>query len=106
MSDIFSTRERIFESIFTHELEVEYRTRARADLYFGLWAAQQLKMDDQEKIKQYALKLMESEAINIRRHIDIVLADFATANIKLDRQDLLHQYTKFYQQARAELMGK
>lgn len=100
MSDIFTERSRAFEEIFARQLEADYKIRAHADWSFGLWAAAQLKITDSERAKKYALEIIQSEAINAKRHIELVLISFESAGIDMSRGAIVQKYQEFYKNAK------
>jgi hypothetical protein len=47
---IFDRREEAFERKFVHEQELQFRTRVRWSNIFGLWAADHLDMNGDERV--------------------------------------------------------
>lgn len=104
MSEIFKDRERSYENKFAHDLELDFKTRARANKLFGEWAALEIGMVVSE-VQDYVdalldVSLNESESWDV---ISKITHDLRRHGKKVSEEMIREKYMEFCGQAAEQL---
>ena len=97
----FDSRERAFENKYAHDLEREFKTNARRNKLFGLWAAERLGMDQiiaQEYAQQTVIADFEAQSSH-KAVVSKVKQDLADAGIELTYSELTEVYEDLIESA-------
>jgi hypothetical protein len=101
----FDDRKKAFEDKFAHDQELQFRTMARRNKLFGLWAAQKMGIDPAKR-DEYAQSVVMAD-FDEPGDDDVlrkVAGDFEAAGITLSREILRHEMTQLLEEAKRQLM--
>jgi len=101
----FDERQKAFEAEFQRNQELAFRTAARRNRLFGLWAAKRLGVPDGDAAEDYARAVIAADftAPGNDDVIDKVRADFAAANIDISEAELRAALVRMAVEAREQL---
>jgi|SRR6185437_5913400 len=101
----FDERQKAFEAEFKREQELAFRTTARRNRIFGLWAAQQLGLPDGDAAEGYARTVVIADfaAPGDDDVIDKVRTDFADGGVAVSEAELRAALARAAMEARKQL---
>ena len=103
----FEDRKMGFEEKYAHDREVEFKVMARRNKLLGLWAAEQMGLED-EAAKAYAREVVESD-FQEAGDDDVfakVWEDFQTKSVPQSEHQVRRQMTDLLEQARNQLASE
>jgi len=105
MMSQFDDRKKAFEDKFAHDQELQFKTIARRNKLFGLWAAGKLGMAS-EKRDEYAqaVVMADFEEPGDDDVLRKVAADFEAAGVDISRDVLRHEMDLLLEEAKHQLM--
>jgi len=101
MLESFQKRQSAFEAKFQHDQEMIFRAHARTTKLFGLWAAEQLKFDDEEaEVYSDQIVTTDLDEKGFANIVEKVIADLPDST----EADLYAQLDRCAEQAHIEVM--
>ncbi len=103
----FDDREKAFEKKFAMDQDLQFKTEARRNKLFGLWAAQKLGLSGAEA-DAYARTVVAAdfEEAGDDDVLRKVRGDLATKSIKMDDKELRQQMTMLLAEAKRQLASE
>lgn len=104
MAALFDDREKSFENKYALDLELEFKSAARANKLMGNWVAEQIKMTESEAA-EYALSLVET-GLKQSGEWDVVMKvrqDLERNGIHLTEEELRQKYTELHATAAQQI---
>lgn len=100
----FDDRKKSFEEKFAHDKEFEFKVMARRNKILGLWAAEQLGLDDEEA-GAYARAVIESdfEEPGDEDVFAKVWRDFQANSVDQSEHQLRQQMSDLLEEAKSQL---
>lgn len=101
--DAFDNREKAYENKFAHDLEVDFKIKARRNYLLGLWVAEKAKLlsDDAEHFAEvFRDQLVEISELGAAFRQTI--KEFEEKLIEINEDEILSIIDKFQQQAKEE----
>ena len=101
----FEERQKAFEAEFHRDQELAFRTTARRNRLFGLWAAERLGVPGGDAAEDYAKAVVAADfaAPGDADVIDKVRADFAAGHIDIKEAELWAALARAATEARKQL---
>lgn len=101
----FDDREQVFEKKYAQDEKHSFNIEARASKLFGLWAAQQLGIDDENSAMTYAMTVVESnlEEPGMDDVLRKVQNDFSNKGLTIDEDTLKSALSEAVEEARVQL---
>lgn len=102
----FDDRESAYENKYAHDEKVGFDVEARCSKLFGLWAAEQLGLQD-ENAKTYALSVVESnlEEPGFDDVLRKVRADFDEKGLEISDHIMHVELDKAFEEAKRQLLS-
>ena len=101
----FDERQKAFEAEFQRNQELAFRTTARRNRLFGMWAANRLGVPDGDAAENYARTVVAADfaAPGDDDVIEKVHADFAAKDIPISEAELMAALARATMEARKQL---
>ena len=101
----FDERQKAFEAEFRRNQELAFRTTARRNRLFGLWAAERLGLPDGDAAEEYARAVIAADftAPGDADVMEKVRADFAAGHIDIKEAELWAALARAAMEARKQL---
>lgn len=101
----FDERQKAFEAEFKRDQELAFRTTARRNRLFGLWAAKRLGLPDGDAADGYARTVVAADfaAPGDDDVIEKVRGDFAAAHIDISEAEVRAALARAAMEARKQL---
>jgi len=101
----FKDREEAFESKYKHDEDIRFRTHARRDKLFGMWAAEQMGLGEDDSL-HYARTVVQSD-IKLPGDDDVIAKvknDLDAAGIDISEHRLRKRLDECFEQAKKQIM--
>lgn len=101
----FDERESAYETKYAKDKETEFKIMAYARRLLGKWAAQQMRLGEEEATA-YAEEVLKASIGQGTTAVDKIATDFGGKAIGLGKSEIIRQREIFYQQARFHFLGE
>jgi hypothetical protein len=101
----FDEREKAFENKFGHEMELQFKARARSNKLLGLWAAGLLGKSG-EAAEAYARDIVMADFEKSGDHdvVHTLMHDLAAAGKPTEEHTIRRQAQRFFDEAKRQVM--
>jgi hypothetical protein len=103
----FDEREKAFEHKFEHDMELQFKARARRNKLLGLWAAG-LMGKSGDAAEAYARDIVMADFEKSGEHdvLHTLMRDLAAAGKPVEEHTILRQAERFQDEARKQVMSE
>jgi hypothetical protein len=100
-------KSKIQEDKFAHKAEVEFKILCRANMLFGLWAAEQMELGHDEAY-EYALTVVDNDIDehSVDAVIEKIAEDFKENCVRIPHPEIRQEYFSIQELARDESISK
>ena len=100
----FDERKKAHENKFAHDMESEFKIRAKRNKLIGQWAAEKMHLSESD-VEAYAFSLLELGLDDPKdtKVFEKVMSDLEIAGVSVEEKELLSVAEKFSVQVRGEL---